>query len=177
MYATRRTPSSCIRASPRNSFPKWRGRLGDSGCELRCDRRARSIIGNSNGVTIASATDEDWGTEFLALTAAIKWSTAPSTRRSTHRAGTCSGHTDVIVTRRLVLAALPQRGRFGRCPGERQLAVQRRRTAWSGSRGCDQHEQAACPRPSGSERANVVQVDGGRLRPGPQLAAKHSLNT
>ena len=48
-------------------LPKVAGRLGDSGVELRCDRRARSVIGNSNGVTVASATDEDWGTEFLAL--------------------------------------------------------------------------------------------------------------
>ena len=54
-------------------LPKVAGEAGRLGVwSLRCDRRARSIIGNSNGVTIASATDEDWGTEFLALTAAIK---------------------------------------------------------------------------------------------------------
>ena len=73
------------------------GRLGDSGVELRCDRRARSIIGNSNGVTVASATDDDWGTEFLALTAAIKVVDSLDEALD-HIELYGSGHTDVIVT-------------------------------------------------------------------------------
>ena len=78
-------------------LPKVAGRLGDSGVELRCDRRARSVIGNSNGVTVASATDDDWGTEFLALTAAIK--VVDSLDEALHHIELYgSGHTDVIVT-------------------------------------------------------------------------------
>ncbi|MDE2715873.1 MAG: glutamate-5-semialdehyde dehydrogenase [Chloroflexota bacterium] len=78
-------------------LPKVAGRLGDSGVELRCDRRARSIIGNSNGVTVASATDDDWGTEFLALTAAIKVVDSLDEALD-HIELYGSGHTDVIVT-------------------------------------------------------------------------------
>lgn len=78
-------------------LPKVAGRLGDFGVELRCDRRARSVIGNSNGVTVASATEEDWGTEFLALTAAIKVvDSLDEALDHIERHG--SGHTDVIVT-------------------------------------------------------------------------------
>ncbi len=78
-------------------LPKVAGRLGDSGVELRCDRRARSIIGNSNGATVSSATDEDWGTEFLALTAAIKVVDSLDEALD-HIELFGSGHTDVIVT-------------------------------------------------------------------------------
>ncbi|MXY43094.1 MAG: glutamate-5-semialdehyde dehydrogenase [Dehalococcoidia bacterium] len=78
-------------------LPKVAGRLGDSGVELRCDRRARSIIGNSNGVTVASAMDDDWGTEFLALTAAIKVVDSLDEALD-HIELYGSGHTDVIVT-------------------------------------------------------------------------------
>ena len=78
-------------------LPRVAGRLGDFGVELRCDRRARSIIGNSNGLKIASATDEDWGTEFLSLTAAIKVvDSMDEALDHIERHG--SGHTDVIVT-------------------------------------------------------------------------------
>ena len=78
-------------------LPKVAGRLGDSGVELRCDRRARSIIGNPNGATVSSATDEDWGTEFLALTAAIKVVDSLDEALD-HIELYGSGHTDVIVT-------------------------------------------------------------------------------
>ena len=78
-------------------LPKVAGRLGDAGVELRCDRRARSVIGNSNGVTVASASEEDWGTEFLALTAAIKVVDSLDEALE-HIELYGSGHTDVIVT-------------------------------------------------------------------------------
>ena len=78
-------------------LPKAAGRLGDAGVELRCDRRARSIIGNSNGLAVSSASDEDWGTEFLALTAAIKVVDSIDEALD-HIELHGSGHTDVIVT-------------------------------------------------------------------------------
>ena len=78
-------------------LPKVAGKLGEFGVELRCDRRARSIIGNSNGVTVSTASDEDWGTEFLALTAAIKVVDSIDDALD-HIELHGSGHTDVIVT-------------------------------------------------------------------------------
>ena len=43
-----------------------------AGVELRCDRRAQSILGPVQGLKLVPATDADWGKEFLALVAAIK---------------------------------------------------------------------------------------------------------
>lgn len=43
-----------------------------AGVELRCDRRALSILGPVQGVNIAPAEEEDWGKEFLSLIAAVK---------------------------------------------------------------------------------------------------------
>ncbi len=46
---------------------------GSAGVEMRCDRRAMSVLGPLTGeLNIVPATDEDWGTEFLDLIAAVK---------------------------------------------------------------------------------------------------------
>ena len=64
---------------------------------LRCDKRALSIIGNSNGLDVSAATEDDWGQEFLSLTAAVKVvDSIEEAIRHIERYG--SGHTDVIVT-------------------------------------------------------------------------------
>ena len=47
---------------------EWAG----AGVEMRCDRRALSILGPLPGVSATPASEEDWGTEFLALVAAVK---------------------------------------------------------------------------------------------------------
>ena len=46
--------------------------LSNAGVELRCDRRALSILGNLDGVTAVPAAPDDWGTEFLSLVAAVR---------------------------------------------------------------------------------------------------------
>ena len=46
--------------------------LSKAGVELRCDRRALSIVGALGGVTAVPASEDDWGTEFLALVAAVR---------------------------------------------------------------------------------------------------------
>ena len=46
--------------------------LARAGVELRCDRRALSMVGNLDGVTAVPAAPEDWGTEFLSLVAAVR---------------------------------------------------------------------------------------------------------
>ena len=43
-----------------------------AGVEMRCDRRALSILGPVEGLNVTPADEEDWGKEFLALIAAVK---------------------------------------------------------------------------------------------------------
>ena len=45
---------------------------GKAGVEIRCDRRALSILGPVPGLNVTPAEEEDWGKEFLALIAAVK---------------------------------------------------------------------------------------------------------
>ena len=46
--------------------------LSGAGVELRCDRRALSILGALDGVAAAPASEEDWDTEFLSLVAGVR---------------------------------------------------------------------------------------------------------
>ncbi len=42
------------------------------GVEMHCDRRALSILGPLKGLNLKPAQEDDWGKEFLSLTAAVK---------------------------------------------------------------------------------------------------------
>lgn len=78
-------------------LPRAAAELSDSSVSLRCDKRALSIIGNSNGLDVSAATEDDWGQEFLSLTAAVKVvDSIEEAIQHIERYG--SGHTDVIVT-------------------------------------------------------------------------------
>ncbi len=68
------------------------------GVEMRCDRRALSILhtGN-NGVDYKAATDQDYGTEFLDLIASVKIVDGVDDALS-HIARYGSGHSEAIVT-------------------------------------------------------------------------------
>ena len=72
-------------------------RLGEAGVELHCDRRALSILGPEPGAHILLATEEDWGKEFLSLTAAIKVVDSLDDALA-HIETFGSGHSDAIVT-------------------------------------------------------------------------------
>ena len=64
---------------------------------MRCDRRALSILGQTDGRRAVPATDEDWGVEFLSLTAAVR--IVDSLDEALQHIETYgSGHTEAIVT-------------------------------------------------------------------------------
>ena len=65
--------------------------------EMRCDRRALTILGPLEGVRTVPAADEDWGTEFLAMTAAVKVVDSLDEALE-HIEDHGSGHTEAIVT-------------------------------------------------------------------------------
>ena len=72
-------------------------RWAEAGTEMRCDRRAMSVLGPMDGAAVVPATDEDWGTEFLALVAAVK--VVDSLDEALAHVETYgSGHSDAIIT-------------------------------------------------------------------------------
>ena len=78
-------------------LPKVASKLGEAGVELHCDARALSILGPASGPAIIPAIDDDWGMEFLSLTAAVK--VVDSLDEALEHIETyTSGHTEAIVT-------------------------------------------------------------------------------
>ena len=72
-------------------------RWSSIGVEIRCDRRAMSVIGSVEGLRALPASDEDWGTEFLSLTAAVKIvDSLDEALEHIEKYG--SGHSEAIVT-------------------------------------------------------------------------------
>ena len=83
------TAPGCLPAIARN--------LSQAGVELHCDHRALSILGPEQGLNTRPATEEDWGQEFLSLTAAIK--IVDSLDEALEHIETYgSGHSEAIVT-------------------------------------------------------------------------------
>ena len=83
------TAPDCLPAIARN--------LSQAGVELHCDHRALSILGPEQGLNTRPATEEDWGQEFLSLTAAIK--IVDSLDEALEHIETYgSGHSEAIVT-------------------------------------------------------------------------------
>jgi len=78
-------------------LPKVASKLGEAGVELHCDARALSILGSASGPPVIPAIDDDWGMEFLSLTAAVK--VVDSLDEALEHIETyTSGHTEAIVT-------------------------------------------------------------------------------
>lgn len=75
-------------------------RFAEAGVEMRCDMRALSLVGPTNGSEaprVKPATEEDWNTEFLDLIAGVR--VVDSLDEALEHIETYgSGHSDAIVT-------------------------------------------------------------------------------
>ena len=78
-------------------LPSIARRWADAGVEMRCDSRALSILGPVEAPGVRAATEEDWGTEFLSLTAAVKVVDSLDEALE-HIEVHGSGHSEAIVT-------------------------------------------------------------------------------
>jgi len=80
-----------------NCLPDIARELSGAGVELHCDHRSLSILGPDSGLNTHPASEEDWGREFLSLTAAVK--IVDSLDEALEHIETYgSGHTEAIIT-------------------------------------------------------------------------------
>ena len=77
-------------------LPAITKRWADYDVEMHCDKRAMSIIGPGKTDVVKPASDDDWGREFLSLTAAVK--IVDSIDESLEHITEHGGHSDVIIT-------------------------------------------------------------------------------
>ena len=78
-------------------LPRIVERWADAGVTMRCDDKTLSILGPVEAGQVERATQEDWGTEFLSLTAAVR--VVDSLEEALEHIETYgSGHSEAIVT-------------------------------------------------------------------------------
>ncbi len=78
-------------------LPRIAEELTSSGVELHCDRRALSILGPAATGNVIPAQEDDWGKEFLSLTAAVK--VVDSLDDALQHIETYgSGHSEAVIT-------------------------------------------------------------------------------
>ena len=80
-----------------NGLPLIARELTGSGVELRCDRRALSILGPAAPGKVVPAGEDDWGQEFLSLTAAVRIVDSLDDALE-HIETYGSGHSEAIIT-------------------------------------------------------------------------------
>ena len=80
-----------------NLLPRLAEAWGAAGVEIRADRRAMTLFGPEPPAAVQSATEDDWGTEFLSLTASVKIVDSMDEALA-HIEQFGSGHSEAIVT-------------------------------------------------------------------------------
>ena len=78
-------------------LPALAKRWEDVGVEMRCDMRALSILGSSNGARAVQVSEEDWQTEHLSLTAGVRVVDSLDEALE-HIEQYGSGHSEAIIT-------------------------------------------------------------------------------
>ena len=78
-------------------LPEVAAKWAEAGVEIHCDEQALSILKSNASLNLVQATDEDWGKEFLSLTAAVKV-VGSLDEALQHIEQYGSGHSEAIVT-------------------------------------------------------------------------------
>jgi len=95
-------------------LPRALAALREAGVELRVDGRTRALAGEALAGALGEASDEDWDTEFLALTLAV--GVVDSVEEAIeHVNAHGSGHSEAIVTGDVAAARAFERGVDAAC--------------------------------------------------------------
>ena len=78
-------------------LPLAAAELAKAGVEMHCDERAMAILKSKASLKLKSATDEDWGKEFLSLVAAVRVVDSLDEALE-HIENYGSGHSEAIIT-------------------------------------------------------------------------------
>jgi glutamate-5-semialdehyde dehydrogenase len=78
-------------------LPRMAAELNKAGVELHCDEKSMAILESDKSLNLKPAVDEDWGKEFLALTAAVKLVDSLNAALE-HIEKYTSGHSEAICT-------------------------------------------------------------------------------
>jgi glutamate-5-semialdehyde dehydrogenase len=78
-------------------LPKMASELAKAKVEMHCDERSMAILKSNTSLKLVPAVDEDWGKEFLSLTAAVKVVDSLDEALE-HIERYTSGHSEAIVT-------------------------------------------------------------------------------
>ena len=78
-------------------LPAVAAELAKAGVELHCDKPAMKILKSEPGLKLKAAVQDDWGKEFLSLTAAVKVVDSLDEALA-HIAKYGSGHSEAIIT-------------------------------------------------------------------------------
>ena len=78
-------------------LPLAAAELAKAGVEMHCDERAMAILKSKASLKLKSATDEDWGKEFLSLVAAVRVVDSLDEALE-HVENYGSGHSEAIIT-------------------------------------------------------------------------------
>ena len=84
-------------ATAQSFLPALANRWKDVGVEMRCDKRALSLLGSSAGSRTIHVREDDWSTEHLSLTAGVRVvDSLDEALEHIEKYG--SGHSEAIVT-------------------------------------------------------------------------------
>ena len=177
-----RRQSSCRASCKRSATQEWRCAADERTRALAAGReRGSEMVERPAGLPTAqgasrrkdqAATEEDWGTEYLALTLAVK--VVDSTEEAIEHIGRYgSGHSEAIVTRDTELrAGIPARRGRGLRVCERLDEVHRRGRVRDGGGDRQLDAEAARARADRAAGAVHVQVPGRRRRTRPRLRSR-----
>ena len=144
--------------------------LREAGVELRVDARTRALAGAATATRSVDATEEDWDTEYLGLTMAVKMvDSLEEAIDHVNRHGT--GHSEAIVTAdERAARGVHRAGGRGLRVRERLHALHRRRRVRHGRGDGQLDPEAPRARPDRAAGADHLQVRRPRHRPGARVA-------